>query len=78
MEEMLTLKDAARLLTGRGGKRPHTETVRRWITHGYKCPTGGEVVRLKAVRVSGTWLMERKWVDAFYRARLLGGMMGCG
>lgn len=74
-QDYLTLREAARFLTGRGGKKPHTETLRRWITQGCSIP-GGDMLRLKATRISGTWLLRRQWIDEFARLRLLAGLVG--
>ncbi len=67
----LSLKMLRSRMTGRGGKRPHVETLRKYVTVG--CKMGGHVVRLKAVRWAGEWLVMAEWLAEFERARLLGG-----
>lgn len=62
----LTVRQAAKLLKGRGGKSAHLESVRRWISRG--CRPGGEgtpVLKLQAVWAAGQWLTSLEWVRAF-------------
>jgi len=72
-EKALSLKACRGRMRGKGGKRPHVETLRRYVTAGCKLP-GGRLVKLKAVRHAGEWLTMPAWLTDFERARALGGM----
>ena len=69
----LNLKSVRNRMAGRGGRKVHVDTLRKYIVSGCKLP-GGEVVRLKAVKWAGEWLLMDGWLEDFQAARLLGGM----
>ena len=56
----LTLTEAARLFPGR--RKPHTETVRRWIN------SGVQGVQLRAIH-NGRWYTTSRWVREFLDQR---------
>jgi hypothetical protein len=58
-ESLLTLRDAARELPGRGGKRVHIATVWRWAKRGVR----GH--RLETTLVGGTRCTSRQAVQRF-------------
>jgi hypothetical protein len=68
----LSLKAVRNRMTGRGGKRPHLDTLRRYVTVG--CRVRGQLIKLKAVHWAGEWLTMPEWLARFERERLLGGM----
>lgn len=70
----ISLTEAAKLMRGRGGKRPSVETVRRWANPKKGCwPQGrGEGRRqllLRVVRLNGEMLTSETWVRDFELAR---------
>jgi len=56
----LTIVEAARLFPGR--RKPHTETVRRWIN------SGVQGVQLRAIH-NGRWYTTSRWVREFLDQR---------
>jgi hypothetical protein len=63
--EGLSLSAAGRLFPGhRGGKSVDPSTVFRWVTRGTRT-TGGQTVKLEAVRVGTRWLTSRGAVARF-------------
>lgn len=65
-DKSLTVRQAAKLLKGRGGRSAHLESVRRWISKG--CRPGGEgapLLKLKAVWSAGQWLTCVEWIREF-------------
>ena len=59
---MLTLKEAARLIPGRGGCSLSVKAVRRRITQG----VGG--IRLRAINNGSDWFTTAAWIDEFLTA----------
>tara|TARA_B100000686_G_scaffold252885_1_gene263703 strand:+ start:164 stop:469 length:306 start_codon:yes stop_codon:yes gene_type:complete len=60
VDNYLTLTEAARLFPGR--RKPHTETVRRWIN------SGVQGVQLRAIH-NGRWYTTSRWVREFLDQR---------
>src|SRR5688572_4306519 len=74
--DLIPLREAARLLRGRGGKAPSLSTLRRWanVREGYKRPGyDGPPVLLRTVRLGQDVLTHPDWVAAFERERLAAG-----
>jgi hypothetical protein len=67
-QRLLTLREAAALIPGRGRRRVHASTIARWITRGVRAPDGRRV-RLRAVRLGSKWLTTRAWLEEFAAAQ---------
>lgn len=74
VSRMMTLGDAAKLLQGRGNKRPCLETMRRWANPKRGCRVAGNTVILCTVRVGRDLLTMKEWVEAFDAARIKAGI----
>jgi hypothetical protein len=69
----LALSAAGRLFPAhRGDGTVGPSTVFRWLTKGAKS-TGGQLVKLEAVRVGGRWLTSRGAVARFVQALTVAG-----
>jgi hypothetical protein len=72
VEKAIGLSEAAKMLRGRGGKRPHVETLRRWATRG--CAAGKQKILLRSILLNGERLTTVEWVKSFDRARIVAGL----
>lgn len=74
LSQAITLIQAAALLRGRKGRRPHVTSVRRWCNprRGYN-GSGAKIV-LRCVRVGGELLTTAEWVAEFERLRARAGV----
>jgi len=69
----LSLKMVRNRMAGRGGKRPHVDTLLKYVKVGCKLRSGPPV-KLKAILWAGSWLVMPSWLADFEAARMEGGM----
>ena len=67
-EQLLRLDEAAKVVPpSRGGRRTHLSTILRWIQRGARNPSG-ELIRLEAIRLGGSWKTSREALQRFAEA----------
>lgn len=80
VKRLISLTEAAKLIRGKGGKRAHVASVRRWADpkRGYR-PRGSLAapVVLRTVRIGPDVCTLPEWVEEFERARLAAGSVSC-
>lgn len=72
----LGLREARKLIRGRGGKPANLESVRLWVTEAHGCrPFGdnGPKLILRATKINGEWRTMPGWIAAFERERAEAG-----
>ncbi len=60
----LGLGEIARMLPGRNGKPLSESTIKNWIVRGVPT-TGGERIKLAAMRVGSRWAISRQDLEEF-------------
>lgn len=79
-KRLISLTEAAKLIRGKGGKRAHVASVRRWASpkRGYR-PRGSLAapIVLRTVRIGPDVCTLPEWVEEFERARLEAGSVPC-
>lgn len=71
LAQALTMTQAAKLIRGRGGRRPHIDVIRRWCNPLKGCMVGERRAVLRSVRVGGEILTMPQWIEEFQQARVL-------
>jgi hypothetical protein len=70
-QPLISLAEAAEKIPGsRGADRVHPATLTRWITKGFRLPSG-EVVRLAAKKCASRWLTTQATLDQFFASLTL-------
>jgi hypothetical protein len=79
MARAIGMATAAKMMIGRGGKRPSVETLRRWAGKGCWPQGRGDgkpKLVLMTFRLNGELLTLPEWVEAFEGERARLGMSG--
>jgi len=80
VKRLISLTEAAKLIRGKGGKRPHVASMRRWANpkRGYRARGSlAAPIVLRTVRIGPDVCTLPEWVEEFERARLQAGSVQC-
>ncbi|MFL5341873.1 MAG: DUF1580 domain-containing protein [Gemmataceae bacterium] len=67
-ESLLSLSRAAGRIPPYRGRRTNPSTIFRWLTDGVKL-SGGQTLKLEAIRLVGRWLTSAEALDRFLAAQ---------